>query len=393
MIRILFVTSGATAGGAERQLLHFLRLCDKNRFECRVVTVLSADSPARRGGVDFRSELDAIGVPVRSLDCPRFPSLGGILALREAVRSAPAEIVQGYGVAVDLVLRFLVGRKRPLVGSVRGPQEQRPGWVFRLDGLTSRRLCGYISNSVSGKAALVRRGGVAPRRVTVIPNGLDTAGLAPARDARHRLRAEWGVGERDCVVLTVANLNAAKGHEDIVRAMPLMRGLDRLRFVFAGDDRSGGSLEALARELGVRERILFLGHRQDVPDLLSAADVFLLASHWEGMSNALMEAMHAGIPIVATDVGDARQLLDGGRCGELIPPKSPESIAEAVRRSIENWERAKAQAAKARERIMERYSVEAMVRACEGYYESIARPRRAAAQAAPSPLSAGVSKE
>jgi glycosyltransferase involved in cell wall biosynthesis len=283
--------------------------------------------------------------------------------------------VQSYGLAVDLAVRFIPSGKRALIGTMRGPEEQRPEWLFRLDGLTSWRLRGYISNSACGKTALVQKGRVAPGRIQVIPNGIDPAAFSTPRTAaaRQRLRSEFQAGEADILVLTVANLHAAKGHEDIIRAMATLDPRHRMRFLFAGEDRSGGRLARLADELGVRPRILFLGHRTDVAELMAASDVFLLASHWEGMSNALMEAMCASLPAIATDVGAAGELLDTGRCGQLIPSKNPAAIAAALSRHAASRTEALDMAAAARLRIHERYSIQAMVRAHEGFYEGLFR--------------------
>lgn len=273
--KIIFVTSGATAGGAERQLVYFLRLHDRQRFYCTVLTVLAADSDLRRGGNDFRPELRACGVPVQSVDSSRFPTLRGVLALyRVVIRSRP-HLVHTYGLAVDLVTRCLPLGRCARIGSMRNSEDHRPDWLFRLDGLTSRRLNGYVSNSLAGKNALVYRGGVRPDRVCVIPNGIDADAFAQGCDIgqRLRLREEWGATNRDLIVLTVANLHTPKGHEDIIRAIRELDGKVPAHFVFAGEDRSGGNLEEFARSLGVRDRISFLGFRTDVATLLAASDV------------------------------------------------------------------------------------------------------------------------
>jgi glycosyltransferase involved in cell wall biosynthesis len=370
MTTIQFITSGATAGGAERQLAMFLQRYDRSRFECRVLTVLAADAASRRGGADFRAELARYGVLVSSLDLPRFPTWHGINMLRRALRDWPADIVQTYGLAVDLAVRCLPLGHSLRIGSIRGPEDQRAPWLFRADGLTSWRLCGYVSNSQAGKESMVRHAGVAPSRIRVIPNGIDfpERSFSEVAAARKRVRAACGVAPDEHLVVTVANLHAAKGHEDIIRAATLLRARPAVRFAFAGEDRSGGRLEALAVQLGVRDRILFLGHRTDVADVLAAADTFLLASHWEGMSNALMEAMCAGVPIVATEVGAAGELLGGGRCGQLIPPGKPLAIAEGVTNSIDDRVEAEGRAVAAQQRVRERYSIPAMVRAHEDYY-------------------------
>jgi glycosyltransferase involved in cell wall biosynthesis len=378
--RILFVTSGATRGGAERQLLNFLRHCDKSLINPSVLTVLAADSALRRGGSDFRDELAEIQVPCRSLDLARFPSIPGILALFRAIRLERPNILQTYGLAVDLTVRMmapLVGRPR-LVGSLRGPEEQRSSLLFRLDGWTSVILDGYISNSRAGAAALVRRAGVQSARIVIIPNGLDLDSLARSRslDARFRLRAEWGVPPQNLVAVTVGNIHAAKGHEDLVRAARLCTRGD-VTFVLAGEDRSGKRIPELVQRLNLSDRFRFLGLRRDIADVLLAADIFIMPSHWEGMSNALMEAMASGLPCIATDVGAAAELLDEGRAGVLVPARDPENLARVLSRLLAMPADRQRLGAAAAQRVRQHYTLERMVTLHESYYSRLDKmPRR-----------------
>jgi glycosyltransferase involved in cell wall biosynthesis len=371
-IRILFVTSGATAGGAERQLLCFLKQCNRDRFRPSVLTVLSAESTMRRGGNDFRNELSEMGVPYRSLDLDRFPTLIGMARLLLAIRVEPSDLIQTYGLAVDLAVRVcspFLGH-RGLIGSIRGPEEQRHPLLFHLDGWTSWLLDGYISNSRAGAEALICKAGVRPERITIVPNGLDCDVMTQSvsADARPRLRAAWGVPPGALVAVTVANLHDAKGHTDLVRAASLC-ARDNLLFVLVGEDRSAGGIAAQVNRLGLTDRFRFLGVRRDIADVLSAADIFVLPSHWEGMSNALMEAMASALPCIATRVGAAAELLDEGHAGILVPPRDPGSLARELCRLADDPMMRQRLANAAHERIRQEYATCRMVNLHEAFYE------------------------
>jgi glycosyltransferase involved in cell wall biosynthesis len=145
---------------------------------------------------------------------------------------------------------------------------------------------------------------------------------------RAEARAALGCREDARIVICVARLSPQK---DLGTLLASARLLGEGTFWIAGSGPLQGPLEALARELGISERVLFLGARQDVPRLLRAADVFALPSLYEGMSVALLEAMAAGLPCVATSVGDADALLVETGAGLVVPTKSPPALAEALR--------------------------------------------------------------
>ncbi len=149
-------------------------------------------------------------------------------------------------------------------------------------------------------------------------------------------------------MLTPARLDAQKGHPTLLEAIA---ELPDALFLFAGDGPERAALEARAAELGVAERVLFLGRREDVPQLLAACDVFALPSLYEGSSLAVLEAMAAGIPIVSSAIGGTEELIEDGRSGLLVPPGDAPALAAALRRALADPELRSELAARARERV------------------------------------------
>jgi glycosyltransferase involved in cell wall biosynthesis len=202
--------------------------------------------------------------------------------------------------------------------------------------------------------------GVAPASIAVIPNGLDHAAFA-AREPRPRIRR----------LITVANLRREKSHETLIAAAArLVREVPDLRLQFVGAGPRRAELEALVAARGLSAHVEFLGHREDVPALLAQADAYVLPSRSEAFPNGAIEAMAAGLPVVASAVGGLLDLIEDGRTGLLVPPADDEALAAAVRSLIDDPARAAAIGSAAREAVLDNYSFDRMVASFEHLYLS-----------------------
>ncbi len=165
------------------------------------------------------------------------------------------------------------------------------------------------------------------RRVLTIPNGV------PAPDLRHPapLRADLGLAEQDVLIVAVGNLYPVKGHRYLIEALGLLRERHpRAHVAIVGRGDLQETLEAQARTLGVADRVHLLGFRPDVGSVLAAADLFAMPSLSEGLPLALLEAMRAGLPIVATDVGGVRSTLANGEAGHIVQPGDAQDLATGL---------------------------------------------------------------
>jgi glycosyltransferase involved in cell wall biosynthesis len=207
----------------------------------------------------------------------------------------------------------------------------------------------------------MRRWGIPEEKAVVIPNGVQL--IEPVSEAqRLKIRAEVGAPEGCVLMGMVGNFREGKGHEDLIRALaPVSRKEHpEWHLVLVGDGPKSSPMRKLAIELGLGEKIHFTGRRDDVLSILPALDLFIYPSHSEGMPNALLEAMAAGVPCIASDIPVHRDLLDGGAAGRLVPPGNPEELSRALVELL-NGDDVERLGRLGRERIRESFSEQVMV--------------------------------
>jgi len=229
-----------------------------------------------------------------------------------------------------------------------------------------------IVNSLAVKDDTIARDNADPNKLIHIPNGLDMERFDINTTDRQRLRQELGLNTSDIGLITVGNLIPYKGHADLLNAMPsIIKSYPNIRCYIAGEDRGvRKELENIASRFEISKHIIFLGQRNDIPELLMAMDIFILPSHEEGFSNALLEAMASGLAIIATDVGGNKEALANGRLGLLTPSRNPAALASAVIKMLSNDEQLRQLGQLSKTHVNNKYTVNNMVDAHISLYFS-----------------------
>ena len=220
---------------------------------------------------------------------------------------------------------------------------------------------------------LVEDVGVPARKVLSISNGVDTKRFAPG--AREAARLGLGLGAEEFVIGTVARLDPVKDQVGMIRAFSRVTSDSRAVLVVAGDGPSRPDLERTIATLGLEGRVRLLGERGDVPQVLAALDVFVLCSVGEGMSNSILEAMAAGLPVIATRVGGNPELVIDEETGLLVEPLQPEGLAGALGRYLLDPALTARHGRAARNRALSKFSLDAMVADYAHLYARLLRSR------------------
>jgi glycosyltransferase involved in cell wall biosynthesis len=336
---------------------------------------------------DYRSEAALIrdrwlggalrgrGVPVTML---RYTSHGFAVTLRDLVRLirnrrvAVLHTHEFFMNALGLMASWVTGV--PLVATVHGrnyyADKTRRRVAYRLVGRFAGRL---VTVSESNRRFLAERVGIPPHRVQVIPNGIPLDDGASAATLS-TLRESLGLNHYNQVIGTVGSLYPVKGHKYLIDAAPSVLGrFPQAVFLIVGQGGLREELEAHAKRLGVAGHLRFLGHREDVRNLLSIYDIFVLPSLSEGMPLALLEAMAGGVPAVATRVGGVPEVLEDGKTGLVVPPGDSRALADSITTLLEHPPLAKELSEAARQMAATRFSLTRMVTAYEGIYSELIR--------------------
>jgi len=364
---VIFLTS-FHPGGTERQMTELIQRLDRSRFSVHVACF------HKEGAWLPRVEACA---PVTAFPIRGFARPATLARAASFARWCRANRVAGV-VACDLYANAFalpaaaLGGVSTRIGSRRELNPDKSPAQIALQRHAYRFAHAIVANSRAAAQQLESEG-VPFGRIRVIPNG-----IAADRFAARR------AGSRIATVATVANLRKEKAHEVLIAAAARLapRHPD-VRFQIIGDGPRDAELRALASTLGVSDRVEFLGHREDVPALLARADVFVLPSRSEAFPNGAIEAMAAGLPVIASRVGGLIDLVDEGRTGVLVEPDNPAALADAIGSLVDSPARAAVLGAAARDEVVRRYSFDRMVRSFETLLlTQLDVPRGAVSQAA-----------
>lgn len=248
----------------------------------------------------------------------------------------------------------------------------------RVELWLHKRMSVILGNSSAVVEQLIDREGCPSSKVHLIHNGIDLSRYGSGVQ-RSQTRAALDVPESARVAVIVANLIPYKGHADLLRGLASIRDEmpeNWLLLAVGRDDGALDELQRLTRELGLSDNVRFTGLREDVPALLAAADIGVLSSHQEGFSNALIEAMASGLPMVATDVGGNSDAVIDGETGYIVPPHAPEQLGAAIASLMNDLEKAKAMGQSGRQRAHNLYSLERCVGAYNDLYQSLRKATR-----------------
>ena len=229
-----------------------------------------------------------------------------------------------------------------------------------------RHLVARIATTTAYERDLLVQRGVPPEKVTTVYNGVDVERFERARPARDRIRGEWSLPDGTMLLGVVARLSRLKGYEVMLDALKsLTRDAPPWKAVFVGVNVEEPDyvawLKSRVEELGLGDRVIFAGYREDIPEILSALDVFVLSSLVEPFGTVVIEAMAAGKPVIATRTRGPAEMLEDGVTGAFVPPGEAPAMASAIRALLGDAPRARAMGEAARADVARRFSLAAMM--------------------------------
>lgn len=367
-LNVLHIFSTLPVGGAEMLMLNIVKNIDRGVFDITICCL------GEKGVIG--EQIEVLGVEVISLKCKKIGgfNLSLILRLRDFIKERGFDIVHTHMYHANLYGRIAawVVDVPVIFSSVHN--------IYRKRKL-HRMLINYLLSKITDRIFVatpavfedVRRyDRVSAEKIEVLPYGIDTDSFTKKYD-RNIIRENLGLSPEDYVIGNVARLEEAKGQRYLIEAIRILqdRGI-KTKCLIIGS----GSLEKELKELTINNKlddtVIFPGTRQDLPEIFSVMDVFVFPSLWEGLPLALLSAMAAGVPVIATHAGGIKDVLVDNRNGIVVPQSDPSAIAEAVKRLMSDEKLRKSLTEEAKKNIEEYYSAKVMVKKLENIYRTIA---------------------
>lgn len=373
-MRIVFIITGLSTGGAEMMLLKVLERLDRQRFAPHVISLTTLGELAPR--------IAALGIPVDAVGMkPGLPGPSGFLRLVRMLKRLNPDVVHTWMYHADL----LGGLAARLVGI------SAIGWCIRNSNLDKDKtrfstravvsLCASISKwvpsrilSCSEKARQVHVAcGYAAEKMVVVPNGFDLARFKPDHDAKCRIRADLGIADETPLVGLIGRFDPQKNHAGFFEAAGVLhRHMPHVHFALAGQgvDTGNAALMQAITQAGVLANTHLLGLRNDMPGLMAALDILASSSYGEAFPNVLGEAMACGVPCAVTNVGDSAYIV--GDTGRTVVPGDMAGLAAALETLLALPPSEKsALGERARARVAEYFEIGKVVRQYEDFYEGL----------------------
>jgi glycosyltransferase involved in cell wall biosynthesis len=371
-IRIAFVASSFHVGGAENVMFDLITRLPRTRFDCRLFFLKEAGLVGE--------ELYQKGIPAEAFLIGDGLDPAAPLRVTWRLRSFQPHILfcidHRNAIVLGSVAARLAGIPRIVIASHSTGRFGKTRNFGLVERVFVQRADRFVALSRAHAEYSRDVEGIDERRIAVIENGIDAARYASASETGlAEIRRELGLTAENDIVLMVAVLRPEKAHEALLKAAKrLIASHPSLKFLIAGDGPRRAELERMTRDLQLEKNVVFLGLRRDVAELLHLADVLVLPSHpvVETLPLAVLEAMAAGTPVVASAVGSLPEVIEDGVNGRLIPPADDAALASALGELLTDRALARRLAGNARRLVEERFSVDKMVKKYITMFEELA---------------------
>jgi sugar transferase (PEP-CTERM/EpsH1 system associated) len=370
--RIVHLITELSTGGAQTALLRLLRGLDQQRYQSLVLCLFNGDGRVAQ-------EIRKLDIPVIDLGMPSKWRADALWRLYRALRQAHPDILHTWLFHANLSGRIL-GR---LAGPIRIVCSERTmgmeSWLrMRFNQLSAPLADRIICVSPQVRDFAEKKIHLPPARLVTIPNGLDLAEYSNL-PSQSQARQLFGLPQEGILIGSVARLDPIKGVDQLLEAFAFLLKTPALQqslaseihLAIAGDGPERQALQAQANQLALGQKIHFLGERRQIPEFLAGLDLFILASRHEGMPNVLLEAMAAGLPVVATAVGGTPDVVITEETGLLVPVDQPKMLADAAARLLTDAALIASFGKAGRARVKAHFSIENTIQATENVYEAL----------------------
>jgi glycosyltransferase involved in cell wall biosynthesis len=364
-IKLLHLNSGTNLGGTETMILRFLDKVDQQQFEVFV----GAFFP----GGEFLYEAEKRGARSVLFKIKNAIDIfSAFIRLFRYLKKNKIDIVHLYGFWTNIGGRIAAKlAKTPIIiCGQRTEDKWRKPFHSRLDWITSRWVDLYISVFNKGKELLISRDRIPERKIVVIHNGIDM------NWANSIQKNNWNLPISERLFPTigmVAAFNHFKAHNALIQAAPkILEKFPHAKFILSGDGYTKKKASEMINDMCLTSQFIMPGFVKDIRQILIQLDIFVLATHSEGLPVSVLEAMSMGIPVVASNIGGIPELMENGKTGILVESNNSEKLSSAIIEILENPGKAKQMSEAAKERVRRNFTIEKMVGQLTSIYLNLA---------------------
>jgi glycosyltransferase involved in cell wall biosynthesis len=390
-IRVMHMRRTAgIVGGPETLVISVAKYLDRDAFDLTVIDFGRDAADKSR----FLQDIEAHGIPTAVIPAGGKFDFRAVRHLASLLEERRIDILHVHDHRSDFIAYF-AARRRPTLLVNTFHQPLRRYWWLRhvemIDEHIVRRFDRVLPVAEAIRQEMLAKRPQDAQRVITVLNGVDLSlfrDAAPEDDtrqsdgargepsARRRVRRELGIADEAVLCATIGRVMEDKGLGYLIDAQQqVTRSCDHVRQILVGIGPDMDKLTRKVRELGLDDRIQFTGHRRDIPEVLAAADLLVVSSLSEGLSVAIIEAMAAGKPVVATRVGGTPEIVVDGETGLIVEPRDSAGLADAIVALVNDPARRKSMGRYARELAFSQWSVERMVRDFERVYRDLMHER------------------
>ncbi|WP_235942405.1 glycosyltransferase [Yersinia thracica] len=355
-MNLLYIITGLGMGGAEKQTVLIANKMNEAGHNVMIIS-LTGETLVKPG--------DGVQMKELKLEKTPFSLFKGLFRVRRIVKKFKPDVVHSHMFHANLFARILrIFTQLPVL--ICTAHNTNEGSSLRMLAYKYTDKLASLSTNVSQDAvdSFVQKGASTAARMIVVSNGIDTSQFDFSMDDRKKKRSELGIFDDTSMLLSVGRLTEAKDYPNLLTAYSLLIKKNKFqsfpRLFIVGTGHLETQLKSMSKEFGIEKYVTFLGQRNDIRQLMCAADIFILSSEWEGFPLVITEAMACKKLIVATDAGGITEAL--GDCGSIVPVKDPASLSQEINKMINlSDEQKEILGNRVRERIKQTNSIDKII--------------------------------
>lgn len=357
-MKVMQVITGLEPGGAEKVMYRTIENMNHDKYEFIVCSLVGG-----RLEQELRKKYRVIVLNTKTIFS--FPI--AVIKLHKIIKQEKIDVLHSYLYHANIVSRFAaIGTKAKVISSVRIKEIKKRSHNI-IDALTSALVDKYTVVSKSVRNWIIKNG-IRNDKIVDMPNGVDFREFRIRVDKKKKLK-ELGIGKDSKILISVANLRKTKDYPTLFKALKIVLDKHKVELLVVGKGEAEEEYKQIATSLN--KNIHFLGYRNDVPELLKISDICVLSTFYEGQSNSLLEYMTMKKPVIATDIEENREVIDDGKEGLLIKPESPEGMAKAIIKLLENRKLREKLAENAYKRVKKYHDIKRVAKQTEELYEEL----------------------